>query len=300
MRRFTRSFLAALPALALYFALLPWVALRLDRWLSFVWRLPFWIEPVAAIMLLAGAALATWSFVVLTVVGDGTPNPLVPTKRLVESGPFHRSRNPMMLGGWLCGAGLACLLRSPCLLGLVGAVAAGGTFYVRRFEEPGMLARFGEGWRRYASRTPRWLTLALAAAAVIGGLPAVTRGVAPATVTEPAILVQIRCKPGTAGLWRSDFDQHVRPAIEEVIARGDDFTGFQFLQPALPWQGFDFALLYTGRTFAGLDRPRPFPQYVALFQREGSLRAIAALKEMGAWEDQVSVTLVHLTRTRTR
>ena len=99
-------------------------------------------------------------------------------------------------------------------------------------------------------------------------------------------------------LWRADFDQHVRPAIDEVIARGDSFTRFQIMEPALPWQGFDFLLLYTGKTFAGLDRPRPFPHYVALFQREGSLRAFAALKEMGSYEDQVSVTLVHLNRTR--
>ena len=267
MRRFIHFFLAV----ALYFAVLPWVALGLDRWFGFVWRLPFWIEPVAAIMLLAGAALAIWSSVARAVAGDS-------------------------LGLWLCGAGLACLLRSPCLLVLAGAVAAAGTLCKGRAAEPGVLTRF----RQYAGRTPRWLAVILAAAALLGGLPAVTRGVAPATVTEPAILVQIRCKPGTADLWRSDFEQHVRPAIEEVVARGDDFTGFQFLQPALPAQGFDFVLLYTGKTFAGLDRPRPFPQYVALFQREGSLRALAALKEMGAWEDHVSVTLVHLTKTRTR
>jgi hypothetical protein len=239
---------------------MPWVAIRLDRWLGLVWRLPFWMEPVAAVLVLAGAALALWAFV-------------------------RRSGAAGGVGVWLCGAGLACLLRSPCFLALSGAAAGAGALV------------YG---RPAARLTPRWLTLALAAAAVAGGLPSVSRGVAPSTITEPAILVQIRCKPGTADLWRSDFDQHIRPAIEEVVARGDEFTGFQFIQPALPAQGFDFVLLYTGKTFAGLDRPRPFPHYVALFQREGSLRAITALKEMGGWEEQVSVTLVHLTRARTR
>jgi hypothetical protein len=161
-----------------------------------------------------------------------------------------------------------------------------------------MLARFGDGWKRYASRAPRWITLVLVAAGTLAGLPEVTRAVPPARTVEPAILVQIRCKPGTADLWLADFDEHVRPAIEEVVARGDTYTSFQFLQPALPAQGFDFVLLYAGKTFAGLDQPRPFPQYVAMFQREGSVRTLAALREMGAWEDHVSVTLVHMSRTR--
>lgn len=161
MRRLIRSFLACLPAVLLYFAALPWVALRLDRWLGTVWRLPFWIEPVAAVAMLAGAGLAIWSFLALTLFGDGTPNPLVPTAHLVESGPFRYSRNPLMLGGWLCGAGLACLLRSPSLLGLVGIVVVAGVLYVRWIEEPGLLSHFGEGWRHYATRTPRWLNWCL-------------------------------------------------------------------------------------------------------------------------------------------
>jgi len=299
MKRFLRSLLASLPALLIYTVALPWAALRLDRWFGLVWRLPFWIEPVAALATLIGAAIAAWSFWALTFRGDGTPNPLMPTVRLVASGPFRRSRNPLMLGGWLYGAGLACLLRSPCLLGLVGVLAIAGAWYVRRIEEPGMLARFGDAWTRYIARTPRWIVLALVVAATLAGLPALTMDPStPDAATNPAILVQIRCKPGAASLWRADFDQHVRPAIDEVIARGDSFTRFQIMEPALPWQGFDFLLLYTGKTFAGLDRPRPFPHYVALFQREGSLRALAALKEMGAYEDQVSVTLVRLSRTR--
>ena len=299
MKRLLRSLLASLPPLLIYFVAVPWAALRLDHRLGLVWRLPFWMEPLAALLMLAGAALGAWSFWALTYRGDGTPNPLAPTTRLVESGPFRRSRNPLMLGGWLCGAGLACLLRSPSLLGMVGIIAIAGMFYVRRLEEPGLAARFGDVWVRYASRTPRWIALLLVAAATVVALPAVSVDPpVPPPVTRPAILVQIRCKPGTALQWRAAFEQHVKPAIDEVIARGDSFTDFQFIAPALPWQSFDFVLLYTGKTFAGLDQPSPFPHYVALFQREGSLRALTALKEMGAYEDQVTVTLVHLSRSR--
>jgi hypothetical protein len=223
---------------------------------------------VAAALVLAGFAMGIWS--------------------------FRRSRIPLMLGAWLCGVGLACLLRSPSLLGLAGLAVAGGMFRV----DPGRLARLGGSMANCLSRTPRWLTLGLAAAASQAALPALTMDRATPAATAPAILVQIRCKPGTADLWRASFNRHIRPAIDEVVARGDSFTGFQLIEPVLPWQHFDFVLLYTGRTFAGLDQPRLFPHYLALLEREGPLRSLSAAKELGSYEDQVSVTLVHVSRTR--
>ena len=156
-RQLIRSLLASLPALFLYVVALPCLALRSDRWLGLIWRLPRWIDPVAVFLILAGAALAARSFWALTFDGAGTPNPLVPTTRLVESGPFRRSRNPLMLGGWLLGAGLALLLRSASLITIVGAIVLAGMAYVRWVEEPRMLARFGEAWKQYTHRTPRWI-----------------------------------------------------------------------------------------------------------------------------------------------
>ena len=174
-RLLLRSLLASLPALLLYVFVLPWLSLRFDGWLGLVWRLPSWVELLAALLMLAGGAIAAYSFWALTFAGRGTPNPLVPTTRLVESGPFRRSRNPLMLGGWLFGAGLALLLRSASLLALVGLIVIAGAVYVRRVEEPRMLARFGQSWTRYARHTPRWLTMALVAALTLAGIPA--RGV---------------------------------------------------------------------------------------------------------------------------
>jgi protein-S-isoprenylcysteine O-methyltransferase Ste14 len=279
--------LASFPTLLVYLGVLPWVALRLDRRLGLVWRLPFWIDVVGAVFVAAGAVLAAWTFWVLTFRGGGTPNPMVPTTHLVEGGPFRRSRNPLMLGGLVCGAGLACLLRSPSLLGLVGLVVVAGVLYLRWIEEPGLAARFGEVWTKYAAHTPRWLLLAVVVASGVATAPALTVEPAPSHLTSPAILVQIRCKPGMAGRWRDDFNYHIRPAIEEVIARGGSFKGFQLIQPALPWQSFDFVLLYSGASFASLDQPRLFPHYQALLEREGPLRTMSIVKEMDGYEDRV-------------
>jgi hypothetical protein len=201
-------------------------------------------------------------------------------------------------GTWLCGIGIAILLRSPFLLGLYGIIMIAGIFCVRRPEELLLPSSFTK-LLSYFNYIPRWVLLLLVLAITVAGLPALSEDKQPAAaVTEPGILVQIRCKPGTAFLWEADFNQHIRPAIQDVIAQGGTYTGFQLIKPALPDQPFDFILIYTGKTFAGLDKPVTPPQYVELFQREGSVRALSVLKEMLSYEDQVAVTIVHLEKKR--
>jgi hypothetical protein len=185
------------------------------------------------------------------------------------------------------------------MLGFTGIIMIAGIFFIRRPEEAALPARFVRVLLHRISLTPRWIMLLLVIAVTVVGLPAITVDKQPApVVTDPGILVQIRCKPGTAFLWEADFNQHIRPAIEDIIAHGGTYTGFQFIKATLPSQPFDFMLIYTGKTYAALDKPITPPQYVALFQREGSIRALSVLKEMLSYEDQVIVTLVYSERKR--
>jgi protein-S-isoprenylcysteine O-methyltransferase Ste14 len=82
---------------------------------------------------------------------------LVPQKRLITSGPYRFSRNPLYLGGnGLIFAGAALWLGSPCgfILTVIAILAA--EFMIRR-EERQLEHDFGEEWLRYKSHVRRWL-----------------------------------------------------------------------------------------------------------------------------------------------
>lgn len=110
--------------------------------------------------------------------------------------------------------------------------------------------------------------------------------------SSPALMVQIKCKPGTADLWQAEFENEIVPSIQEAISKGDGFTKFSYFDAALPYQQFDFVLVYEAESFSGLDTKRPFPHYAALYRRVGPARAQQILSEMAAWEQEVKVTIV--------
>lgn len=114
---------------------------------------------------------------------------------------------------------------------------------------------------------------------------------APAS-SSPAIIVQIRCKGGTAELWLAEFEKEILPSIQEAISKGDGITKFSYFEAALPGQPFDFVLVFEVKTLGSLDTKRPFPHYVALFRRVGPARGEQVLTRMTGWEQDVKVTIV--------
>lgn len=110
--------------------------------------------------------------------------------------------------------------------------------------------------------------------------------------SSASIMVEIQCKPGTADQWRQAFTKELLPSIRESIQNADTFTGFSYFEAPLPYQDYDFILVFEMKSFASLDVPRPFPHYQALFRRLGPERGEALLKEMGGWEQRVDVRVL--------
>ena len=88
--------------------------------------------------------------------GGGGPGLDTPPERLVLSGPYAYTRNPMYLGHIIFLIGLALTLQS--LFAAALAVATAVWFHLRvAGDEKKLLERWGEPYRRYLSITKRWL-----------------------------------------------------------------------------------------------------------------------------------------------
>lgn len=112
---------------------------------------------LGAFLFTAGIGLFAWCFSLFRDVGKGTLAPWDPTQKLVAVGPYQYVRNPMI------GALILFLLGEALFLGstVVGLWALflflTNHFYFIFSEEPGLEMRFGESYREYKRRVPRWI-----------------------------------------------------------------------------------------------------------------------------------------------
>ena len=113
------------------------------------------INPViGSLFIVAGWLFANWTIRVQFSVGKGTPIPLMPTQRLLITGPYTYCRNPMALGTTLFYLGIAIWLRSISALGLGLVYSVGILIYIKLIEEKELGERFGSEYLEYKKRTP--------------------------------------------------------------------------------------------------------------------------------------------------
>jgi protein-S-isoprenylcysteine O-methyltransferase Ste14 len=107
------------------------------------------------VALASGAAIGASAIVSLKSVGTNL-SPYKPTTALATGGPFRFSRNPAYVGMTALYMGIALRARSMmALLYLPMALAVLDRAVVSR-EERYLEATFGEEYRAYKERTPRW------------------------------------------------------------------------------------------------------------------------------------------------
>jgi protein-S-isoprenylcysteine O-methyltransferase Ste14 len=114
------------------------------------------VRLVGGVAILAGLAGLLPAFVRFVVEGVGTPAPVAPTGRLVVGGAYRHVRNPMYLAVGAIIVGQALLLGQAILLLYAVFFAAAVATFVRGYEEPTLLGRFGEQYEAYRREVPRW------------------------------------------------------------------------------------------------------------------------------------------------
>ena len=133
---------------------IPFRILRLtDRWV--LPELTLATLCAGALTLLGAAVLlrCVWDFF---ASGRGTLAPIDPPKQLVVRGLYRYTRNPMYHGVLAAILGQAWLFHSAALLGYAAIVWVAFHLFVVLYEERALEAAFGERYRAYRSRVPRW------------------------------------------------------------------------------------------------------------------------------------------------
>jgi len=114
---------------------------------------------IAGALWLIGAFWVFWAYSYLLFVGGGSPVEvfgfaLEPTKQLVTTGPYAYTRNPMVFGLLWIFAGVAFVRQSIGGLILLFPTGAAAAVYLKLFEEPALLRRFGAEYEHYRRHVP--------------------------------------------------------------------------------------------------------------------------------------------------
>jgi protein-S-isoprenylcysteine O-methyltransferase Ste14 len=122
----------------------PGLAMDPWRWLA----VPFW---------LAGIAIVIWCAADFVRKGGGTPAPLDPPKKLVVSGLYRYTRNPMYLGVLVVQTGTLVWYGSLAQAVYWVFLCIGFNLFIHANEEPHLRRTFGAAYEQYCREVPRWL-----------------------------------------------------------------------------------------------------------------------------------------------
>lgn len=109
------------------------------------------------VIIIIGAVINLKCYWDLIFSGQGTPDPLMPTVKLVVRGLYQFMRNPIYVGLYFILFGEAMLFMSAVLLfySLLWLLAL--NLIVVFIEEPSLRRRFGEPYDEYRKSVPRWI-----------------------------------------------------------------------------------------------------------------------------------------------
>jgi protein-S-isoprenylcysteine O-methyltransferase Ste14 len=135
----------------------PWLMIRANPRASVDWStLAAWIGLTVLVFGVLTYFHCAWEF---GARGRGTPAPFDPPRRLVVSGPYRFSRNPMYVGVVAALLGEATFLRSMNVAVYAMCVALVFHAWTVGYEEPKLRKLFGSSFSAYCASVPRWIPL---------------------------------------------------------------------------------------------------------------------------------------------
>lgn len=147
------------PIGAIFFGLLGLLfvmaSLQVDRWIDMTALLPGRLPILLSLPLFSIAFFMIGWSVHHFFKAKGTPVPINPPPRLVNSGPYAYSRNPMLTGVFALLFGIGVLLESVSLLFIFTPLfILINVWELKAIEEPELLKRLGRDYAEYRETTP--------------------------------------------------------------------------------------------------------------------------------------------------
>jgi protein-S-isoprenylcysteine O-methyltransferase Ste14 len=112
---------------------------------------------LGGVLLVLAIVVLVRAFARFVMEGRGTPAPVAPTERLVVGGDYRFVRNPMYLAVITAVLGQAMIFGSLGLLVYAVALWVITAAFVRWYEEPVLLRRYGDEYERYRLTVRAWL-----------------------------------------------------------------------------------------------------------------------------------------------
>ena len=136
--------------------LVPYWILRGELSVSRSWQFTHY---AGIVIFLIGLIIMLHCIINFAVKGRGTLSPADPTKRLVISGLYKYSRNPMYVGVMLILVGESMYFRSQSLWMYSFFIFIAFNLFIAGFEEPRLRRDFGEEYQAYCKRVSRWISI---------------------------------------------------------------------------------------------------------------------------------------------
>ena len=153
---FIRNLLFTILQPGLVAGLIPlWITgFRIHNIFDEVWQLHRYIGTIA---FLIGFVIMLWCIISFAVKGRGTLSPVDPTKKLVITGLYKLSRNPMYVGVLMILIGEGIFFQSYQLLIYLLLVFSAFNIFILLIEEPRLRKDFGEEYNSYCQEVRRWI-----------------------------------------------------------------------------------------------------------------------------------------------
>lgn len=115
------------------------------------------LQYISIFIFTIGLSLLFYCISLFAVKGKGTLSPADPTKKLVISGLYKLSRNPMYIGVMLILIGEAVFFNSSSLWIYTTIIFIAFNLFIIFHEEPRLKRDFGTEYQQYVKTVRRWL-----------------------------------------------------------------------------------------------------------------------------------------------